>query len=181
MKLNLGFLCLSLAVALIFHQTKSANVEQQYCKRTTNGALCLSIIEADPRATLKTTPIGLCTILRDKALATAGATSAKISGLLKRATNPHLVSSLKTCFSGYSSAISSLKSVDFRVINPQTYVGLVGSMSDASDVPRDCELSFQEPPAIQSPISAENERLRVICATTMEMVNLVECNRPSFC
>ncbi|KAK6140392.1 hypothetical protein DH2020_025862 [Rehmannia glutinosa] len=171
-----------LTMAPILHQANAAvDVANKWCRRTTHSATCLSIVEADRRAHLKHSPNGIATILTDKALATAAAISIKIAKLLETATNRHEVAALKSCFAGYSGAITSLRSAYFKVINRQTYSSLVADISDANDEPRDCELTFQEPPAVRSPITAENERLRDICDTTLEIINLVVCKSSSFC
>ncbi|KAI3445109.1 hypothetical protein Pfo_001774 [Paulownia fortunei] len=180
-KVNLLFIFIALAMAPILHHANAVDVANEWCGRTTHKSICLSIVEADRRGNLKTSPNGIGTILTDKALATAAATSAKISRVLKRATNRHEIAALKSCSAGYNRAISSLRSAHFKVINRQTYPTLLAAISNANDEPRDCELSFQEPPAIASPISAENWRLRDICATTLDIINLVVCKSPEFC
>lgn len=172
---------IALATPLALHQANAADPATALCGRTTHAALCLSTVRADNRAALKTSPNGIATILRDSALATSGSTSAKIRTLLRSANNKHVVESLKSCLEGYGTAIASLKSANFGVINRQTYGTIIAAVSDANDEPRDCELSFQEPPAVPSPISAENQRLREVLATTLEIVNLVVCGNPKFC
>ncbi|XP_011089123.1 pectinesterase inhibitor-like [Sesamum indicum] len=177
-KINSLLILIALAMAPTLHQANAADITAGLCGQTTPKAVCVLLVEADPRANLKTSPNGIATILRDKASATASATSAKISSLLRGATNRREIAALKSCSAGYNRAISSLRSADFKVIDRRTYATLVAAISNANDEPRDCELSFQEPPAVRSPISAENERLREICATTLEIINLRVCRTP---
>ncbi|PIN02987.1 hypothetical protein CDL12_18019 [Handroanthus impetiginosus] len=180
-KINSLFIFITL-ISMAPHLHRAvANLARDWCTRTTHSATCLSIVNADRRANLKTSPNGLATILRDKALTTAQATLIKITSLSRRARNPHEIAALKSCSAGYLRAISSLKTAKFAVINRDVYGIVLGAISDANDEPRDCELAFQEPPAIPSPISANNNRLRDILATNLEIINLIVCNSPSFC
>ncbi|KAL6569992.1 hypothetical protein OROMI_014506 [Orobanche minor] len=180
---NLLFICVSLAISPnIILQVDAADVSNEWCGRTYRKADCLSIIMADKRANLKTGPNGLATILRDRAVATAVDTSLKIATLLKKATHKREVATLRSCSADYFDAINTLTTADFNLMNRQTYPTLVAVIHTGNDKARDCEFSFQEPPAhIRSPITAENERLREICDTTLQIINLVVCNSVSSC
>ncbi|KAL3813489.1 hypothetical protein ACJIZ3_014757 [Penstemon smallii] len=178
------FFCLAtLAHALAIHQVNAANdLVRQLCQRTTNNNLCLSIIEADPRQDLKNSPNGLCTILRERAVSNAIATSSKISNLLKTTTNRYAVQCLQICADSYQISIMRLRSADFRVISRQGYVSLAGGVAVASDATHDCEGTFTERPGTPpSPLTSENQSLEDVVRLVLEIINLTICNKVASC
>ncbi|KAL6493844.1 hypothetical protein OROGR_031753 [Orobanche gracilis] len=180
---NLLFIFISLALSPnIILQVDAADVSDEWCGRTYRKADCLSIVMADKRANLKTSPNGLATILRDRAVATAVDTSLKIATFLKKAIDKREVTTLRSCSADYFDAIDTLTTADFKVMDHKTYPTLVAVIDVGNDKARDCEFSFRDPRSpIRSPISAENERLREICAITLQIINLVVCNSVSSC
>ncbi|KAG8363692.1 hypothetical protein BUALT_Bualt19G0048800 [Buddleja alternifolia] len=79
------------------------------CQRIRNNNVCTSIIEAGPQNNLKSSPNGLCTILRDKAVANVIATKAKISNVLRRTTQPYVVQCLQACSDSLEEKLFTLK------------------------------------------------------------------------
>ncbi|KAK4477555.1 hypothetical protein RD792_016787 [Penstemon davidsonii] len=129
--------------------------------------------KADPRQDLKNSPNGLCSILRERAVSDAIATSSKISNLLKTTTNRYAVQCLRICADSYQISIMRLRSADFRVISRQGYVSLARGVSDAFDLTSDCEDTFTERPGTPpSPLTSENQSLVNIVRLVLEIINL---------
>ncbi|KAL9175448.1 hypothetical protein ABFS82_02G112800 [Erythranthe guttata] len=141
------------------------------CRQTTHNDLCLSILKADPRSDLKFSPSGVATILRDSALSTSADAAAKTTDLLKSASDKQEIASLKSCSGGYSSAISSLKSIKFDVIDRTTYPSMVAAVNAGTVAGRDCEASFKKGAGVPSPLTAVNGRLGDVCDTLLEIIS----------
>ncbi|CAI9110560.1 OLC1v1010611C1 [Oldenlandia corymbosa var. corymbosa] len=135
---------------------------RQLCGQTSHKDVCISVIQSDPRNNLKNSPSAICTILNDKA---------------QSATDPFLSEDLKSCSADYDEIVSTLKALNFSVLNNQTYVDLNIGLSLVASRPDDCEDSFKlnQPKPIRSPLTADNKILGDIISTTWNVLNLDHC------
>ncbi|KAL3516175.1 hypothetical protein ACH5RR_023077 [Cinchona calisaya] len=164
-----------------FSQSEGAFDFRQFCQRTTHSGTCIFVILADPRINLRTTPNGLGTILNDKAKSVTATTSSKISTLLKRSTNPKLGRDLQICSDIYDRNKDRLKQ-DFSSFNRAKYLNIVTALGGVFDEAGDCERIFKEPSSpIASPLTVENQNLRTLVETTLQILNLIECNKIAAC
>ncbi|KAL0372009.1 UNVERIFIED_CONTAM: hypothetical protein Scaly_0882500 [Sesamum calycinum] len=180
---DLFFFCFA-ALLLPLHQSNAAadDLVHQWCRRTSDNDVCTSVIEADPRDNLKHSPNGFCAILRDRGLADAAATKAKISDALKNTTQLYAVQCLQDCSDFYNRTIYIFNYVDFSVLNHRNYPGLNIDIAGAYDAVRDCEDGFKERPGtLPSPITQENLRMMKIIDTILSIINLKECNKADYC
>ncbi|KAL3619982.1 hypothetical protein CASFOL_034894 [Castilleja foliolosa] len=177
---NLLFVLISLTVLL--RASNAADVSTALCDRTSNKGLCLSIVGSDRRGNLKTSPNGVAAILRDSALSTVASTQFKISTLLRTATaGGRAFTSLRACSAQYVIPASTLRVANFGTINRAVYTTLLEDINEAKEGPVNCESSFQQAPAIPSPLTAENQKLRDILVIIENVINIVVCNHPSAC
>ncbi|KAL3622601.1 hypothetical protein CASFOL_034012 [Castilleja foliolosa] len=158
-----------------------ADVASDLCGRTTHKPLCLTIVNQDRRADLKTSPNGIAKILLDRAVDTTIAAMSKIDKLLPEPTNKRLRESLLKCNTDYFETINTLTTANLKEINRQTYPTLVNVIRTGIDKPSDCESSFHKLPAVSSPVTMENYGIKEDSATTLEVISLVVCNKPSSC
>ncbi|KAG8363068.1 hypothetical protein BUALT_BualtUnG0007700 [Buddleja alternifolia] len=171
---------MAIAIALTFVVQQSNAVDfHQWCQRTSHNNLCVSVVMADPRNNLKTSPNGICRILTDKAITIANANAARISDLQKKSTG-RITGPLRTCSTEYDKMRYDLKGFDFTVLNHENYIPLVANVGGAAGTPGDCEGAFKEF-HIPSPLTNANKNLEDILVAVLEIINLNECNKINSC
>ncbi|KAL0407919.1 UNVERIFIED_CONTAM: hypothetical protein Sradi_1726300 [Sesamum radiatum] len=182
---DLFFFCFAASLLLLPLQKSNAAADDlvhQWCRRTSANDVCTSIIEADPRDNLKHSPNGFCEILRDRGLADAAATKAKISDALKNTTQLYAVQCLQDCSDFYDRTSYILNYVDFSVLDHHNYPALNNNIAGAYDAVSECEAGFTERPGtLPSPITQENLRMMKIIDTILCIINLKECNKAEYC
>ncbi|KAL3618234.1 hypothetical protein CASFOL_038555 [Castilleja foliolosa] len=181
-----------LIVALIIQANNKAygdkvdndDLISKWCSRAGLKELCVKLIEADPRKELKSSPNGFCEILRDKAVKDYVATNSRIPDILKRTTDPFVRRCLiDECSEGYIQAIDNLKSLDFSVINRETYYNLT-RVSYGFNNPDFCEHCFKEgPPGLSIPpeLASDNRNLENAPIIIAGIVNLMVCGTTAAC
>ncbi|KAL3618241.1 hypothetical protein CASFOL_038562 [Castilleja foliolosa] len=112
------------------------------------------------------------------------ATNSRIPDILKRTTDPFVRSCLiGECSEGYIQAIDNLKSLDFSIINRETYYNLT-RVSYGYNNPDFCEHCFKEgPPGLSIPpeLASDNRNLENAPIIIAGIVNLMVCGTTAAC
>lgn len=153
----------------------------QVCQKTSHSDTCISIISQDPRGDLKTNPIGFSTILNDKARAVAADILDRINGFLGGPINPSVKTLLQDAYALITDADYIVYNLDFSTLSHQTYPKFRSDLEQAKGNVTQSVPILGRLPANFSLLADRNNLLENVIQTTIEIVNVNECNKIEAC
>ena len=180
-------LCSFIHSQIVFASSRAAifinpNIDfHQVCQRTTHSDTCISTISQDPQEDLKTNLIGLSTILNEKARAVAADILTKINGFLGGPITPPNKNLLQDAEAFITDADYIVYNLDFSSLNHQTYPEFKLDLEEAKANVTQTAPILSGLPANQSSLVGQNNLLENVIQTTLEIVNINECNKIETC
>ncbi|KAE9460434.1 hypothetical protein C3L33_07692, partial [Rhododendron williamsianum] len=164
---RISLLFLSLLFTLSCHS--QADLIGDTCKKTLFPDLCISTLRSNPSSAAADVK-GLARIMFYATAVKATATLNQVNVLLKKTNDVVLIECLENCASEYASALNDIFTANKNV--GSDIFAAKGVAADLIAEAQDCEGTFtDEPYKRKSPLTVENEVLRDLAATVIEIIN----------
>ncbi|KAK6933932.1 Pectinesterase inhibitor domain [Dillenia turbinata] len=169
-------------------QDPQDDLVQPWCNKTSRTELCINSIQADPRSDLKESPTGLTIITTDVAKSNASDSLTKIDNLIKTEEDRSILSLLYTCQQKYQNAFWDLDSAlsilnetlsNVQDMDRKQYETINQVLAAAAGEVDFCQSFYEGPPP--SPLDDENGKFLEINDVSMQLLNLIECNKTDPC